>query len=275
MTVTMNTDDESCELFSRMIGVITEDDLAELKTKSIAVVGLGDVGVNHAETLARMGVGGIYLADIDGEYLDKNDPLGCGREWRESAKQLEQRLLMINPSVRIQVFNNTSFEALFDCVDLVCDAMDYVAIDLRSRMYSIARNQGLDVVISSPVGFGASLHIFTPQGMSFDTFFSLQADDSFEEKMSKFGSGLTPSHLYLGYQEAADIDFTHQKSGALGSSCLLASTLTGYSCLMQLLSKQSFKAAPFCYQIDLFASKFEELCLPDGVAGLDLEVDRF
>lgn len=261
-------------LFSRMLGIVTEEELATLATKRIAIPGAGGVGFTHGETLVRMGVGAVNISDFDTFAPENmNRQFGCTKQTigHEKAKVLNERLKSINPAIKTNVFNGVkeeNIDAFLDGVDLVCDAMDYFVIEPRILMYSEARKRGIPVIVSGPVAFGASLHVFDPNGMTFEEFFGLNPSDSVDEKLVKFGHGLTPSRFYLNYQDSANLDFETQKVASLSSSCLLASTLTGSSSLLQLLGKQSFKPVPYCYQMDLRAWKFEEVHLPEGVLGI-------
>ncbi|WP_043994767.1 ThiF family adenylyltransferase [Moritella sp. PE36] len=259
-------------LFSRMLGIVSEEELSILKNKKIAVPGAGGVGFTHAETLVRMGVGAVNIADFDTFGPENmNRQFGCTLSTigKEKAKVLDERVKDINPSIKTKVFDGVSIEnvdAFLDGVDLVCDAMDYFVIEPRIIMYKRARELGIPVIVSGPVGFGASLHVFDPEGMPFEEFFDLNPEDTTEEKLMKFGMGLTPSELYLDYQDSANLDFKAQKVASISSSCLLASTLTGSASILQLLGKQSFKSVPYCYQLDLRAFKFEEVLVEGGVA---------
>ncbi|MDD9177717.1 MULTISPECIES: ThiF family adenylyltransferase [Aliivibrio] len=261
-------------LFSRMLGIVSEEELKTLEGKKIAVPGAGGVGFTHAETLVRMGVGSVTIADFDTFGPENmNRQFGCtiSTLGQEKADVLSRRLHDINPNVETKILTAISedtIEEFLDGVDLVCDALDYFVIEPRMLMYRRARERGIPVIMSGPVGFGASLHLFTPEAMPFETFFNLQKNDTEQEKLVKFGNGLTPSSLYLNYQKSANLDFEAHKVASLSCSCLLASTLTGSSSVLQLLGKQSFKSAPYCYQLDLRAFKFEEVHLEHGVKSL-------
>jgi molybdopterin/thiamine biosynthesis adenylyltransferase len=273
----MNTNSKEYEhgnLFSRMVGIVSTEELELLKTKRIAVPGAGGVGFTHAETLVRMGVGAVNIADFDifgPENMNRQFGATVSTIGQEKAVVLDNRLHDINPNIYTKVFDGIKKENVDDFlegVDLVCDAMDYFVIEPRILMYRRARELGIPVIVSGPVGFGASLHVFSPDSMSFEEFFNINPEQSTDEKLKNFGMGLTPSNLYLNYQDTANLDFEAKKVASLSCSCLLASTLTGSSSLLQLLGKQSFKSAPYCYQLDLRAFKFEEVYLPLGVASL-------
>lgn len=263
----MNMEYDHSLLFSRMIGLVTEKELEVLRTKRVAIPGAGGVGFTHAETLARMGVGAINISDFDTfgpENINRQFGATMSTLGKKKSAVLNDRLHDINPSILTNVSNGIaedSVDEFLDGVDLVCDAMDYFVIEPRILMYRKAREMGIPVIVSGPVCFGASLHLFSPSEMSFDQFFDLKDSDTNADLMTKFGSGLLPTKLYAGYQDSACLDFSNKKVASLSCSCLLASALTGSAAIMQLLGKQSFKYAPYCYQLDLRAWKMEEICV--------------
>jgi len=271
---TANNDYEHANLFSRMVGIVSDEELELLKGKRIAVPGAGGVGFTHAETLVRMGVGAVHIADFDifgPENMNRQFGATVSTVGQEKAVVLNNRLHDINPNINTKVFDGIkeqNVDEFLEGVDLVCDAMDYFVIEPRILMYRRARELGIPVIVSGPVGFGASLHVFSPDGMPFEEFFNLKPEQSTDEKLVNFGKGLTPSNLYLNYQDSANLDFEAKKVASLSCSCLLASTLTGSASLLQLLGKQSFKSVPYCYQLDLRAFKFEKIYLTQGVASL-------
>ncbi len=136
-------------------------------------------------------------------------------------------------------------------------------------MYRRARELGIPAVVSCPIGFGATLHHFHPDSMSFERYFALTPEMSETEKLHNFGIGLDPLHLHRAYLSDPKLDFNTRKVASLSSACLLATTLTSTFTLAKLLNrKMFFKPVPYVYQIDFMAGKFEETHVSDGVAGL-------
>lgn len=262
-------------IYSRMIGLVSEDELDQLANKTIAVPGCGGVGYTHAETLVRMGVGGIKIADFDTfgpENFNRQFGATAHTVGLKKADVLRERLLSINPDLRIEQYEGVSAETIDDFlhgVDMLCDAMDYFVIEPRILMYQKARELGIPAVVSCPIGFGGTLHHFHPKSMSFDDYFSLTPDMNETEKLVNFGIGLDPLRLHRAYLEDPKLDFEGRKVASLSSACLLATTLTATFTLAKLLNRDMFfKPVPYVYQIDFMAGKFDETFVSEGVRGL-------
>lgn len=262
-------------IYSRMIGLVSKEELDLLADKTIAVPGCGGVGYTHAETLVRMGVGGIKIADFDSfgpENFNRQFGATTHTVGLKKADVLTERLLSINPALRIEKYEGVSADNVENFllgVDILCDAMDYFVIEPRILMYRCARKFGISAVISCPIGFGGTLHHFHPSSMSFEDYFALTPSMSETEKLLNFGIGLDPLHLHRAYLDDPNLDFEKRKVASLSSSCLLATTLTATFTLAKLLNREMFfKPVPYVYQIDFMAGKFEETHVSNGVAGL-------
>ncbi|AIR89855.1 dinucleotide-utilizing protein [Pseudomonas cremoricolorata] len=262
-------------IYSRMLGLVSEQELDTLAGKTIAVPGCGGVGFTHAETLVRMGVGGIKIADFDTfgpENFNRQFGATTHTVGLKKAEVLRERLLSINPALRIEVFDGISANTLdhfLDGVDVLCDALDYFVIEPRIKMYRKARELNIPAVVSCPIGFGGTLHHFSPQSMAFETYFALSDAMSETDKLLNFGIGLDPLRLHRAYLQDAQLDFEKRKVASLSSACLLATTLTATFTLAKLLGRELFfKPVPYVYQIDYLAGKFEETYVADGVTGL-------
>lgn len=277
----MSNDFSRNVIFSRMLGLVTAQELDILETKTIAVPGCGGVGFTHAETLVRMGVGGVKIADFDTfgpENFNRQFGATTHTVGKQKAEVLAERLSSINPALRVEVFDGVradNIERFLDNVDVLCDALDYFVIEPRILMYRKAREKKIPAVIACPIGFGATLHHFDAEHMSFDEYFALSAAMSEEEKLVNFGIGLDPERLHRHYLADPQLDFERRKVASLSSSCLLATTLTGSFTLAKLLNREMFfKPVPYVYQIDYMAGKFVELQVSEGVAGLKKAGER-
>lgn len=263
-------------LFSRMLGIVTDAELDLLATKTIAVPGCGGVGYTHAETLVRMGVGGVKIADFDTFGPENfNRQFGATVETlgRPKVEVLSERLLSINPDLRLECFDGVSEDTVdrfLDGVDVVCDAMDYFVIRPRILMYELARQKGIPVVVSGPVGFGATHQYFAPDSMSFVEYFDLDDPDMSEDDMLRnFGIGLTPCQLQDAYLTDQTLDFDARKVASVSSACLLATTLSTTTAFHLLLDRPlAIKPVPYVYAIDYVAGQFEERLVTEGVRGL-------
>jgi tRNA threonylcarbamoyladenosine dehydratase len=262
-------------LFARMIGILTQHDLDALADKGVAVPGAGGAGFTHAESIVRMGIGRINIADFD-----TFSAINIGRQFgatihtvgHSKTAVLAERLISINPALALQSFEGVhqdNIDRFLDGVDIVCDAIDYFAIASRRLMYQAARRRNIPVVIAGPVGFGANLHIFTPDGMSFDEYFDLSDGQSEDEMLDNFAVGLIPGQLYRHSLDNQNLDFKNRSGSVVSSSCLLCTALVGVVALTRLVGKSTLlKPVPHVYQIDIAAGKFAELHVPQGVRGI-------
>jgi tRNA threonylcarbamoyladenosine dehydratase len=262
-------------IYSRMIGLIDKEELDLLANKTIAVPGCGGVGYTHAETLVRMGVGGVKIADFDtfgAENFNRQFGACINTIGLKKTDVLAERLLSINPALRIEKYEGVSEDNVDDFllgVDVLCDAMDYFVIEPRILMYRRASKFGIPAVATCPIGFGGTLHHFHPNSMSFEQYYALTPDMSETEKLINFGIGIDPLKLHRAYLDDPKLDFEKRKVSSLSSSCLLATTLTATFTFAKLLNREMFfKPVPYVYQIDYLAGKFEETYVSDGVAGL-------
>lgn len=269
-------------LFCRMIGILTQDELDRLATKTVAVPGCGGAGFTHAESLVRMGVGRLKIADFDvfgAENIGRQFGATVHTVGRNKVDVLDERLRSINPAIVVDTFDGVrkdNVDHFLDGVDIVCDAIDYFAISSRRLLYSTARRHGIPVVIAGPVGFGATLHIFDPHGMSFDDFFDLNDGQSEDEMLANFGTGLIPAQLYRHSLDDQNLDFKNRSGSVLSSTCLLTTALAGIVTLTRLLGKNTaLKPVPHVYQIDLAAGQFVELHIPGGAKDIKTRPDIY
>ncbi|NLI92460.1 MAG: tRNA threonylcarbamoyladenosine dehydratase [Peptococcaceae bacterium] len=120
--------------FSRTELLIGEEGLKKLSRSKVTIFGLGGVGSYTAEALARAGIGSLLLVDFDEICLTNiNRQLHAlhSTVGRSKVEVMKERLLDINPKLKIEVFHTfyTSEEADFflsNHPDYVVDAIDTV-----------------------------------------------------------------------------------------------------------------------------------------------------
>ncbi len=263
-------------IFSRMLGIVDDQELRDLSHKTVAFAGNGGVGFTHAETLVRMGVGAANIADFDAfgpENFNRQFGATVRTVGQAKTSVLRDRLLSINPALRVGVFGNgvqpDNVAEFLENAEVVCDAIDYFVMTARLLLYREAEARRIPVAIAAPVGFGASLHIFDPSGMPFPEYFALTGEQTEEQKLENFGIGLNPAGLYRHYMPDPQLDFAAKRVASMSCSCLLASSLMGAFAISRLLRRYTyFKPVPYVYQVDLAAGKFIEHYIPDGVKGI-------
>jgi molybdopterin/thiamine biosynthesis adenylyltransferase len=178
------------EEFSRNIGLLSEDEQRKLLKARVAVAGAGGVGGIQALTLARLGIGNFNIADPDTfEAVNLSRQFGAtiNTIGRNKAMVLSEMVREINPHADVRVFsegiNNENVALFLDSVNVYIDGIDFFEIDTRRLIFKKARELGIHALTSAPLGFGATLQVFSPAGMTFDEYFGIS--DSIGE-----GSGL-------------------------------------------------------------------------------------
>jgi tRNA threonylcarbamoyladenosine dehydratase len=265
-----------------MVGILEPPQLAVLSNKTVAVPGAGGVGFTHAESLARMGIGRLKISDFDAF-----GPENIGRQFgatvhtvgQDKVEVLRDRLQSINPSMAVETYGrltNDNIGRFLEGADLVADAIDYFAISPRRMLNAEARRRGIPVVIAGPVGYGATLHLFAPNHMSFDEYFDVADAKSEDENLLCFGMGLGPAQLYRHYMANRNLDFERKDGSVLSSACLLCTSLIGTVAMRSLLAlPMFFKPVPYVYQIDLVAGATVELHIPGGVKEIKNDPEKY
>jgi tRNA threonylcarbamoyladenosine dehydratase len=262
-------------LFCRMIGLLTQDELDGMARKTVVVAGCGGVGYTHAESLARMGVGRIKIADFDAfgaENIGRQFGATIHTVGRPKTAVLEERLKSINPALSVETFEGVRDETVdqfLDGADFVCDAIDYFSIAPHRLLYRKARQHGVPAAFAGPLAFGATLHLFSPQGVAFDDYYDLRDGQSEEEMLANFAIGLNPGQLYRHSLDDQNLDFKSKSGSVISSTCLLCSALMGFVALSHFVDTGALlKPVPYVYQLDLAAAAFAEIHIPDGVRGI-------
>lgn len=247
-------------LFCRMIGLVSEQQLSALAGKRVAVPGCGGTGYTYAECLVRMGVGGINIADADTFGPENmNRQFGCSMHTigRKKSQVLSERLISINPQVSVQIIDyldKFNVGEYLNNVDVICDTLDFFVIKPRRILYAEARRRNIPVVLCCPIAYGVSVHVFLPNGPTFEEFFDISDQDSELESLKKFGGLLAPSQLYKQYIDSPKLDFAKQKVSSLSATCLMATSFGSMIAHMLLLGQTSnIKPVPYSYEFDLRA----------------------
>ncbi|HEY5210012.1 MAG TPA: ThiF family adenylyltransferase [Stellaceae bacterium] len=269
-------------LFCRMIGLLTQQQLDSLADKCVAVAGAGGVGFTHAESIVRQGIGRIKISDFDifgAENMGRQ--FGCTTltVGREKADVLQERLMAINPALKIERFGALTADNVapfLDGADFVCDAVDYFHIGPHRMLHREARNRGIPSMLTAPQGYGCTAHLWDPAHMSFDEYFDLNDSMSEQDQLDNWGLGLGATHMYRHYLAARNLDMENKSGSVISSVCLLSSAVIAAVCLRRLLGQPIyFKPLPYMYHLDLVMGRFEELHIPDGVRGIKADPEKY
>jgi len=245
--------------FQRNIGLISKEGQARLAESCVAVAGAGGVGGLHLLALARMGVGRFHIADFDQfEVSNFNRQFGATVDTIGHLKieVMASMLRSINPDVDIRLFpegfKSENVDRFFDGVNVVVDGIDFFEYDARRLLFQEARRRNLYVITSGPVGFGSTLQVFSPQGMSFDDYFGIRDGMADYEKFVAFATGIAPAVLHRGYMDLSRVKLGDHRAPVVASSCILSSGLVAFEAVNVILGLRPIKAVPYYFQFDAY-----------------------
>ncbi|MDX9708232.1 MAG: ThiF family adenylyltransferase [Trichloromonas sp.] len=248
--------------FSRNIGLLTEGEQARLLNAKVAVAGAGGVGGIHLLTLARLGVGKFNIAD-----LDVFEPVNISRQFgafhstrgRHKAEVLAEMIRDINPQAEITLFpqgvSAENIDKFLEGVEVFVDGIEFFEIDIRRLVFNRARGKGIYALTAAPLGFGATLQVFSPQGMSFDDYFGIDDGMGELEKLAAFATGLAPRPYHLSYLDKRKVSVKERKGPAVAPACTLAASLVATEVVKILTGKGTSKPVPHYLQIDMLRGK--------------------
>ncbi|WP_291781156.1 tRNA threonylcarbamoyladenosine dehydratase [Cecembia sp.] len=142
---------------SRTELLIGREGLEKLAKKHVLIVGLGGVGSFAAEFICRSGIGEMTI--IDGDVVDISN---CNRQLpatqknvgQSKAEWMEERLLSINPQLKIHVIgkflapepmtkllNENEFDYVVDCIDSLTPKLHLIA-GAQQRGFPLVSSMG-------------------------------------------------------------------------------------------------------------------------------------
>lgn len=248
--------------FSRNIGLVSNANQIKLCKTRVAVAGVGGVGGIHLLTLARLGIGKFTIADMDvyeranisRQFGAKHSTLG---DYKTSV--ISNLLQDINPTIESKIFpkgvDRENIGEFLQGADFFVDGMDFFEVEIRRELFKKAREMGIYALTSAPLGFGSTLQVFSPQGMSFDDYFGISEEMPYLEKLAAFASGLAPRPYHLKYLDLSKVSLENKSGPAVAPACTLAASLVA-TCVVRLVAGEPVRAVPYYTQIDLYRSKF-------------------
>ncbi|MBN2683317.1 MAG: tRNA threonylcarbamoyladenosine dehydratase [Bacteroidales bacterium] len=146
---------------SRTELLIGKDKLDILQNSHVLVVGLGGVGAYAAEQLCRAGIGEMTI--VDGDKIESGNrnrqlPALLSTEGKEKALVMADRLMQINPNLKLHVINEyIKEERMIEILDhpysYIVDAIDTLA----PKVFLIFRSLSKNLPIVSSMGSGGKL----------------------------------------------------------------------------------------------------------------------
>lgn len=253
------------EEFSRNIGLLSQDEQKRLLNARVAVAGAGGVGGLHILTLARLGIGSFNIADPDTfEPVNINRQFGASMSTfgKKKTEIFFQMIKDINPHANIEVFaegvNEKNVDYFLKDTDIFIDGIDFFEINIRRLIFKRARQKGIYAITAAPIGFGATLQVFSPEGMTFDKYFGITDDTDYLHKIAAFATGLSPHPYHIRYMDISKVNIKQRTGPALSLACTLAASLVATEVVKILTGKGTVKSIPHYFQIDLLRGKFKQ-----------------
>lgn len=266
----MNEEQFYREAFSRNIGLLTVEQQQKMRGTTIAIAGLGGVGGVYASSFARLGFGGFRIADMDVfEVVNINRQIGATAETFGKSKtdSIERLIKGINPFAQVETFasgiSQDNVKSFVTGADFVIDGLDFFNIEARRMLFREARAQGVFVLTAGPVGFGSSMLVFDPQGMSFDDYFDIQDGQSQELQLIHFGLGLTPSLLQRSYFRPESVNWKLEKAPSLVIGTLACANLITTE-VVRMLQGGRPRVAPASLHFDPYMRQCKKVWMPWG-----------
>ena len=250
------------EAFERNLGWLTEEEQERLRNSCVAVAGLGGAGGYQVDALVRLGVGAFKIADPDAfEVSNVNRQIGATMKTLGQPKVeiIRDMILSINPKARVETFSAgvtaENMDEFLESADLVIDGIDYFEHEAKLLLFQKSREKGITAVTSCPLGFGASVIVFSPESMRYEDYFDLQEGMSDQEKRLAISFGLSPSPLCLKYMNRKALDFDARRAASVVSGLMLVGALTATEAVKILTGKDRVSYSPHVYQIDLLTHR--------------------
>ncbi|MFW6152591.1 MAG: ThiF family adenylyltransferase, partial [Verrucomicrobiota bacterium] len=270
------------EAVSRNIGLIAREEQEKLRNATVAIAGMGAVGGHHLLTLARMGIGKFIIADPD-----IYEPLNLHRQagafvntiGRGKAEVMAEMTRQINPEVELTVISEAigenNVDSFLDKADIYLDGVDFFQVDARILIFQKAREKGIFAITAGPIGYGSSVQIFDPKGMTFEQYFGIKPGMTRAERIIAFAIGILPKLPNPKQMDTSSVDFEKEKGPALISAILMSSGIIATEALRVLLKRPGIKAVPYNFYFDPYGHSYYRGWAPFGRVRLRDRLMRF
>jgi molybdopterin/thiamine biosynthesis adenylyltransferase len=163
---------------ARNIGIFTQEEQSFLHSCSVGIAGVGGIGGLLAERLMRIGIGKIKITDPGTfEFSNLNRQYGSSIEniGKNKVEIIAALLKSINPKCTVLYDNlgisdQKSADIFVEDIAIVVDEMDYGLFDKNIYLNRSARKNGIFYMFSTALGFGGLVSIFSPKGISLETY---------------------------------------------------------------------------------------------------------
>lgn len=157
----------TAEKYIRQIMLFGEEGQEKLRTAKVLVVGAGGLGSPISTYLAVAGVGKIIIADFDSvelsnlnrQFLHHEKDIG-----REKLKSAEEKLLSLNPEVKVETIRekitNENAGSVVPPCDLIIDALDN--FDTRHVLNRLAVERNIPLIHGAVSGYRGQVTTIIP-----------------------------------------------------------------------------------------------------------------
>ena len=255
--------------FLRNKGFISIDEQQKLKASRVAIAGLGGTGGAQVAALSRLGIGNFNLADLD-EYELKNFNRQYGATMQtigEKKTTVAKHIVHgVNPEADVITFDTgiqpDNIEQFLENVDIVIDSLDFYCFKERFLLYTAARNKGLWVLTSPPLGFGCTLLIFDPKGMKFEDYFGFEKEMSEQKLAELLIAGIAPESYMMQYLNQGGIDLEGHQLPSVGAAPFIVAGIIATEVMNLLTGKGTVIAVPEIIQFDAFLRQYSRKTYP-------------
>jgi len=171
--------------------LVGKENIVQLQSKHVLVTGLGGVGAMAAEQLCRAGIGNLTIIDGDTVHASNRNrqlPALLSTEGQEKAYVMQQRLLDINPSLKLEVINEYIKDQRM--IDILEKGYDYVvdAIDtLSPKVYLLYHSHRLGLPVVSSMGAGGKFDPGQVQVSDLDDSYNCKLAYYMRKRLHKLG----------------------------------------------------------------------------------------
>jgi len=257
--------------FDRNIGWLTAEEQQALRSKRIAIAGMGGVGGVYLTTLVRLGIGAFNLADFDTFDLPNfNRQAGAmlSTLGRSKVDVMSAQALDINPELDLRRFPHgvdaSNVDEFLTGCDLYVDGLDFFAFEARSVAFARCSQLGIPATTAAPLGMGAALINFRPDGMTFEEYFDWrgQSDDEKALRLAVGVAPIGPHRRYLVVPEA--VDMVRQRVPSTAMACQICAGVVATEALKILLGRGYVRYAPHAMQFDAYSGRLLRTWRPGG-----------
>jgi molybdopterin/thiamine biosynthesis adenylyltransferase len=175
----------------------------------------------------------------------------------------------INPEADVRLLEEGigpgNIARFLDGVDVVVDSLDFYCFKERFLLYRNARDRGVWVMTSPPLGFGFTLLVFDPKGMTFEDYFGF-ADgmDEFELSVALI-AGIAPRPWLMRYLNRDGLDPAAGRLPSVGAAPFMIAGVVATEVMNLITRKKPVMAVPEVLQYDALLRRFRRARYPLGM----------